>query len=118
MQQKAANRALARVAKAKGPSLPTSPTCHWIGRAYNKRPAAGQLATTGADGLAAAAIRKNWVIIGETINPAYSGTSEPRATARQPISISKGDYPILASAVAGLFAIVRIRCVIRVYGLN
>jgi len=72
MQQKAANRVLARVARAKGPSLPTSPTCHWI----DKRPAAGQLATTGADGLLAATISKSWVISGKPINPAYSGTSE------------------------------------------
>ena len=75
------------------------------------------MATTGADGLAAATISKSWVIIGKPINPAYSGTDEPSATPRQPIATPQKDLPILAYIAAGLFAIVRIRCAIRTYGL-
>ncbi|MDU4189836.1 MAG: hypothetical protein E7I01_17130, partial [Aeromonas sp.] len=51
--------------------------CHLGEQLHNKRPAAGQLPTTGADGQVAATISKSWVIIGKPINPAYSGTDEP-----------------------------------------
>jgi hypothetical protein len=60
--------------KGKEPSLLASPESHEIRRTYNKRPTAGQLATKGAYGLAAATISKSLVIIGKLINSTYSGT--------------------------------------------
>lgn len=93
-------------------------TCSWIGRTYNKRPATGQLATTGAYGLATTTLSNCWVIIGKPINSTYSGTGGPLATPKRSIATPQKDLPILAYITAGLFAIVRIRCAIRTYGLE
>jgi hypothetical protein len=76
------------------------------------------VARTGVNGLVIATISKYGVIIGKPINPAYSGTDEPWVASGGLIQAPQGGLSILGDVLAGIFAIVRIRCAIRTYGLK
>jgi len=63
-------------------------------------------AITGACVLVMATTSKYWVIIGKSINPAYSDTGEPNRVTRWPERAPQGDFPILVYVVDGLYAMV------------